>query len=211
LGSTLALAAAATPSVAIASQGPQTPGNLPPPSIRFDRITIADGLSFSKVDAMLQDRQGFLWVGTERGLNKYDGYQFTVYRNDPADPGSLSHDRIYALYEDSAGELWVGTAVGGWAKACAWVRRWVGSELALRWAERALGLRWVAAVCVSPWAGWVCWWPLAAQETGSQWAQRRWWSQSPVVAQQSAERRRHHRQLRQARGIVSTVQPSWHS
>ena len=101
-----------TPPAAVVSQITQTPEDLPPPSIRFDRITIADGLSFSKVDAILQDRQGFMWFGTERGLNKYDGYQFTVYRNDPADPGSLSHDRIYALYENSAGELWVGTAVG---------------------------------------------------------------------------------------------------
>jgi ligand-binding sensor domain-containing protein len=101
-----------TPPVAVASQGPGTPENLPPPSIRFERITIAEGMSFSKVDAILQDRQGFLWLGTERGLNKYDGYQFTVYRNDPADPHSLSHDRIYTLYEDSAGELWIGTAVG---------------------------------------------------------------------------------------------------
>ena len=98
--------------VTVASKDPQTPQDLPPLSIRFERVTIADGLSFSKVDAILQDRQGFMWFGTERGLNKYDGYQFTVYRNDPSDPGSLSHDRIYALYEDSAGELWIGTAVG---------------------------------------------------------------------------------------------------
>ncbi len=115
-GSTLALPAPAgnppSPPVAVASQGPQTPEDLPPPSIRFDRITIADGLSFSKVEVVLQDRQGFMWAGTERGLNRYDGYQFTVYRNDPADPRSLSHDRIYALYEDRAGELWIGTAVG---------------------------------------------------------------------------------------------------
>ena len=95
-----------------ASQSPSTPEDLPSTSIRFERITIADGLSNSKVDAILQDRQGFLWVGTERGLNKYDGYQFTGYRNDPADAGSLSHDRIYALYEDSAGELWIGTGAG---------------------------------------------------------------------------------------------------
>jgi signal transduction histidine kinase/ligand-binding sensor domain-containing protein len=88
------------------------PENIPPPSIHFERISIAEGLSFSKVDAILQDRQGFIWVGTERGLNRYDGYQFIVYRNDPADPRSLSHDRIYALYEDRAGELWIGTAVG---------------------------------------------------------------------------------------------------
>jgi hypothetical protein len=101
-----------TPPAAVASQGPQTPEDLPPPSIRFERITIAEGLSFSKVDVILQDRQGFLWVGAERGLNKYDGYQFTVYRNDPADPRSLSHDRIYALHEESAGELCVGTGAG---------------------------------------------------------------------------------------------------
>jgi signal transduction histidine kinase/ligand-binding sensor domain-containing protein len=97
---------------AVTSQIPPTPEDLFPPSIRFDRITIAEGLSFSKVDAILQDRQGFLWVGTERGLNKYDGYQFTVYRNDPEDPGSLAHDRIYTLYEDSTGELWFGTGAG---------------------------------------------------------------------------------------------------
>jgi ligand-binding sensor domain-containing protein/nitrate/nitrite-specific signal transduction histidine kinase len=94
------------------AQGMQTLENLPPPTIRFDRLTIAEGLSFSKVDAILQDRQGFLWVGCERGLNKYDGYQFTIYRNDPSDPGSLVHDRINTLYEDSAGELWIGTGGG---------------------------------------------------------------------------------------------------
>ena len=97
---------------AIAAQGPQTPENLPPSSIRFERISIAEGLSFSVVETILQDRQGFLWVGTERGLKKYDGYQFTVYRNDPADPRSLSRDRITTLYEDGAGQLWVGTEAG---------------------------------------------------------------------------------------------------
>jgi ligand-binding sensor domain-containing protein/signal transduction histidine kinase len=95
-----------------AAQDPQTQKDLPPPSIRFERISIAEGLSFSVVQTILQDQQGFLWVGTGRGLNKYDGYQFTVYRNDPADPRSLSNDSVDALYEDSAGELWVGTGVG---------------------------------------------------------------------------------------------------
>ena len=98
--------------VAIASQGPQTAEGLPPPSIHFERMSIAEGLSFSVIETILQDQQGFLWVGTERGLNKYDGYQFTVYRNDPADPRSLSRDRITTLYEDGAGDLWVGTEAG---------------------------------------------------------------------------------------------------
>jgi ligand-binding sensor domain-containing protein/signal transduction histidine kinase len=103
--------AGTTPSV-IASQDLQTQEDLPPPSIRFERISIEQGLSFSVVQSILQDRQGFLWIGTGRGLNKYDGYQFTVYRNDPADSRSLSNDSVDALYEDSAGELWVGTDVG---------------------------------------------------------------------------------------------------
>jgi ligand-binding sensor domain-containing protein/signal transduction histidine kinase len=96
----------------IAARDPQTQEDLPPASIRFERISIEQGLSFSVVQSILQDRQGFLWVGTGRGLDKYDGYQFTVYRNDPADPRSLSNDSVDALYEDSAGELWVGTDVG---------------------------------------------------------------------------------------------------
>jgi ligand-binding sensor domain-containing protein len=101
-----------SPPVSVASQNPQTPEDISQLSIRFDRITIAEGLSFSKVDVILQDQQGFMWFGTEHGLNRYDGYQFTVYYNDPADPSSLSHNRIYTLYEDSAGELWIGTGAG---------------------------------------------------------------------------------------------------
>jgi two-component system sensor histidine kinase ChiS len=54
-----------------------------------------------------------MWFGTGGGLNKYDGYTFTVYRHDPEDPGSLRDDVITALYEDRAGVLWVGT-LGGW-------------------------------------------------------------------------------------------------
>jgi ligand-binding sensor domain-containing protein/signal transduction histidine kinase len=98
--------------IVTSSPDPQTSEDLPSTYIRFERISIEEGLSFSVVQAVLQDRQGFLWVGTGRGLNKYDGYQFTVYRNDPADPRSLSNDSVDALYEDSAGELWVGTDVG---------------------------------------------------------------------------------------------------
>ena len=96
----------------LSSPDPQTSADLPSPSIRFERISIQEGLSFSVVQAILQDRQGFLWVGTDRGLNKYDGYQFTVYRNDPADPRTLSNDAVHALYEDSHGELWIGTGAG---------------------------------------------------------------------------------------------------
>jgi len=56
---------------------------------------------------------GFLWFGTRNGLNKYDGYQFTIYRNDPTDTNSLSSNHIKALLEDSAGSLWIATWGGG--------------------------------------------------------------------------------------------------
>jgi signal transduction histidine kinase/ligand-binding sensor domain-containing protein len=103
--------AGAVPAV-LATQDAQTQAELPPSSIRFERISIEEGLSFSVVQTIVQDRQGFLWIGSARGLNRYDGYQFTVYRMDPADPGSLSDDNVRALFEDSSGELWVGTDAG---------------------------------------------------------------------------------------------------
>jgi ligand-binding sensor domain-containing protein len=55
---------------------------------------------------MLQDSQGFMWFGTEDGLNKYDGYTFTVYKHDPEDPTSLGGNWIQALLEDDSGRLW---------------------------------------------------------------------------------------------------------
>jgi signal transduction histidine kinase/ligand-binding sensor domain-containing protein len=83
------------------------------PRARFERISTADGLSFFSVRPILQDRRGFMWLGTHGGgLNKYDGYQFTVYRHDPDDPNTLSHDVVHALCEDQDGALWVGTESG---------------------------------------------------------------------------------------------------
>jgi signal transduction histidine kinase/ligand-binding sensor domain-containing protein len=61
---------------------------------------------------ILQDRQGFMWFGTENGLARYDGYQFTVYQSDPGDPASLAHDTVYELLEARNGDLWVGTGSG---------------------------------------------------------------------------------------------------
>ena len=85
---------------------------LPPPAPRFDHLGTADGLSSSTVRAILQDHLGYLWIGTQDGLNKYDGRTFQVYRHDPDDPGSLRDHFIESLYEDRAGNLWVGTQSG---------------------------------------------------------------------------------------------------
>ena len=83
------------------------------PATRFDRLSIEDGLSQNTVDSIVQDSRGFLWFGTQDGLNRYDGYNFKVFRHDPDDPGSISNNWVEALYLDTKGILWVGTAGGG--------------------------------------------------------------------------------------------------
>lgn len=82
-------------------------------NIRFDQISLEEGLSQSVVNAILQDRKGFLWVGTDDGLNRYDGYSFTVFKPDTDDPTSLSDRSITAIVEDPNGNLWIGTRQGG--------------------------------------------------------------------------------------------------
>ncbi|HEV8363825.1 MAG TPA: two-component regulator propeller domain-containing protein, partial [Gemmatimonadaceae bacterium] len=81
--------------------------------VTFRHLTIADGLSQNAVSAVVQDRRGFMWFGTKDGLNRYDGYQFVVFRHDPFDSTSISDSEISALFEDSRGRLWVGTRNGG--------------------------------------------------------------------------------------------------
>ena len=81
--------------------------------IRFTNITMEDGLSQTTVFSIIQDRQGFMWFGTEDGLNKYDGYNFTVYSNFSLDERSLSNNTILCLFEDRDGLLWIGTNDGG--------------------------------------------------------------------------------------------------
>lgn len=82
-------------------------------SPRFQHLTIDDGLSQSAVYALMQDRQGFIWIGTKDGLNRYDGYEFTIYQHNPFDSTTISNNYITAILEDSRGYLWVGTREGG--------------------------------------------------------------------------------------------------
>ncbi len=81
--------------------------------VRFDHLSLAQGLSQSVVMDMLQDSQGFMWLGTQDGLNRYDGYTFTVYRHDPADANSLSNSFVTSLARGANGVIWVGTNGGG--------------------------------------------------------------------------------------------------
>jgi PAS domain S-box-containing protein len=82
-------------------------------NIKFQHIAREQGLSQAFVTSILQDREGFMWFGTQEGLNRYDGYRFTTFTHRTDDPGSLSHDTVKTLLEDRRGVLWVGTDGGG--------------------------------------------------------------------------------------------------
>ena len=77
--------------------------------MHFEHIAVEDGLSSNTVLCLLQDSRGFLWIGTYNGLNRYDGYDFLVYKNSLKDSTSLSGNMIRALCEDNNGDIWIGT------------------------------------------------------------------------------------------------------
>ncbi|MCX6567798.1 MAG: diguanylate cyclase [Candidatus Aminicenantes bacterium] len=81
--------------------------------LRLESLSVEQGLSQSSVFCTLQDRRGFLWFGTEDGLNRYDGFSFRIFRPDVNDPGSISSNFILSLAEDPGGLIWVGTSGGG--------------------------------------------------------------------------------------------------
>ncbi len=83
------------------------------PSVRFKQLSIEHGLSQSTVYAVQQDNQGFIWFATQDGLNRFDGYEFKVFRHERQNPSSLSNNYINTLYYDSNNILWIGTRGGG--------------------------------------------------------------------------------------------------
>ncbi len=83
---------------------------------RFESITTDDGLSSSVVTSIIQDRHGFIWIGTDEGLNRYDGYRFKVYNNNPDNADSIANNSIAALYEDADGIIWIVYQRGGFSR-----------------------------------------------------------------------------------------------
>ncbi|MCP4147430.1 MAG: SpoIIE family protein phosphatase [bacterium] len=83
------------------------------PPIHFKQFSLDEGLSQNSILCVLQDQKGFMWFGTQDGLNKYDGYNFTVYRYDPDDSNSLRSSWIISMCEDGFGRLWVATNAAG--------------------------------------------------------------------------------------------------
>jgi two-component system, sensor histidine kinase ChiS len=82
-------------------------------NIYFTTLTKENGLSQNSIYCIIQDKKGFLWIGTEDGLNRYDGYQFKIFRNNKSDPNSLSYNYVRSIFEDFDGNLWIGTNGGG--------------------------------------------------------------------------------------------------
>ncbi len=85
-------------------------------SLKFEHLTVEDGLSQGTVYAILQDNRGFMWFGTRFGLNRYDGYKFRSFNTDPNDLTSLPGYRVLDLLEDHNGSLWAATEMGGLAR-----------------------------------------------------------------------------------------------
>lgn len=79
----------------------------------YESISTAQGLSQGMIFDLLQDQEGFIWIATKNGLNRYDGYGFKVFTNDPYSVNSLSSNTIMKLLEDSKGRIWIGTEDAG--------------------------------------------------------------------------------------------------
>ena len=80
--------------------------------MRFISYDVSDGLSQNSVHCIYQDRDGFLWLGTQDGLNGFDGHDFKTYKHSETDTTTISDQFVLSITEDSAGYLWVGTRNG---------------------------------------------------------------------------------------------------
>ena len=82
-------------------------------NLNFDFYSQENGLSSNQIHSILQDKKGWMWFGTSQGACRFDGYKFTVFKNDTEDSTSLKGNLVRTIFEDSKGQLWVGTENGG--------------------------------------------------------------------------------------------------
>ena len=79
---------------------------------KLDFFGASDGLSHGLITSLAQDNSGYIWVGTQNGVNRFDGYEFESYFSEPDDPASLTHSFVWSIYSDSLGNIWIGTRNG---------------------------------------------------------------------------------------------------
>jgi hypothetical protein len=84
-----------------------------PQKIKFEHIRNEDGLSQNNITCIAQDELGLMWIGTEDGINQYNGYEFKIYKNIEEDPNSISGNYIESILLDKQNRLWCGTNGGG--------------------------------------------------------------------------------------------------
>jgi ligand-binding sensor domain-containing protein/signal transduction histidine kinase len=81
--------------------------------LSFDFYSQENGLSNNQIHCILQDKKSWMWFGTSKGVCRFDGYKFNVFKNDPEDSTSLKGDLVRTIFEDRKGQLWIGTENGG--------------------------------------------------------------------------------------------------
>lgn len=81
-------------------------------TVKFNKITVDDGLTQSTINCILQDKQGFIWFGTNGGLNRFDGTNFKIFIHDDLDSNTITNNIINHLFEDESGNIWVSTQNG---------------------------------------------------------------------------------------------------
>lgn len=88
-------------------------GELRAQDYKFSHLSVEQGLSQTVVNCIMQDQQGFMWFGTQEGLNRYDGYTFKIFKRDPQDTNSLGNNFIYTIHQSKDGIIWIGTNGNG--------------------------------------------------------------------------------------------------
>jgi ligand-binding sensor domain-containing protein len=81
-------------------------------TIKFNYLSTQDGLSSNRTTCVFKDSKGYIWIGTRNGLNRYNAYEFEVWKHIPGDTSGITNNHITCFGEDNAGKIWIGTYSG---------------------------------------------------------------------------------------------------